>query len=174
MTTRDYVEIENLKVFWRNGILHSAGEIVNSQTFTIKKYNTDGSLAETSTFKHGKLLSKEVINRDGTVYQTFNYTYTSNGSIDKISRYRVNVLDTVVFLRDNQNIIGIRVKHNNVIIRKLDFEYSDNRVHCIDCSEHGNREYYCLTPVDDERWFQSLEATSLIMRKIKTALAVTV
>ncbi len=172
----DAGKIENLEVkdiFFQNGLKYTSSVFNNGNLVKLSRYFSNGKISQVLEYKDGLLDTKRIYNRDGNLLEIVTYTYYDTGDPASIIKESTNNLASVTFIRDDDGrIVNIRVRHNNIITRKVDYEYTKNGVICTDINQNTAVEYTILKPPPaDESWLVSTRANSIIMRKLLVAMA---
>ena len=166
--------VEN--TFFPNGGKYLSKIFEKDHLVELQRFFTNGTIAQNTTYKNDKVESKIFYDRNGNEYECFYFDYDDNDFLERISKHHSNTRSEVAFLYDDGGkIVKIRIKHNNIIIRMLDYYwYDDNSILCDDKSEERTTHYKCVTPPKaDEKWLAQVSPNSLVMRKLKNAFAIT-
>ncbi len=166
--------IEIYDVFFQNGRKYTSSIFSNGNLIKLSRYFTCGKLSSECDYKNGILSLKKIYTRDGTLAETITYSYYDTGKIASIIKESRNNIVSVTFIRDNtSNITNIRIRQNNIIIRMIDYEYTNNSVICSDTNQFGTVEYTLFKhPVADESWLAIHKPSSIIMRKLSMAMPI--
>lgn len=164
---------KTVKSFFPNGTMYSSSVYENDKLAKCSKFYSNGQLAQKVEYTKGNIVQKEVYNRSGEISETYSYHYDNMDYLEKIVNEKINTIYTVTFERDSysKKIRKIYVKQNNLIIRRLEFEYSNNQIICYERTNFQKLSYKLAhPPVADESWLNVAPANSLVMRKLRSAL----
>lgn len=164
---------KTVQSFFPNGTMYSSSVYENERLTKCSKYHSNGQLAQSVEYSKGKVVQKEIFNRHGERAESYSYFYDNSGDLEKIVNEKINTIYTVTFERDGyaKKIKRIYVKQNNLIIRRLEFEYSNNQIICFETTNKQKLSYKLpIPPTADERWLNVTPANSLVMRKLRSAL----
>lgn len=174
MNSRELCESrKTVKSFFPNGTMYSSSVYENEKLTRCSKFYSNGQLAQNVEYSKGKIVQKEVFNRSGEISETFNYYYDNMNFLEKIVNEKINTIYTAIFERDSysKKIRKIYVKQNNLIVRRLEFEYSNNQIICHEITNLQKLSYKLThPPIADESWLNITPANSLVMRKLRSAL----
>ena len=165
---------KTVNTYFPNGVIYSSAVYENNKITKCSKYYTNGCIAQKIGYSNGMIVLKEQYNRAGDMAEVISYAYDAFGQLEKITREKTNNIDFIIFERDEirKRIVRIYVKHNNIIIRRLEYTYyGDSNIECHD-ADYNNDIRYRITqaPCADESWLNINPRTSMVMRKLRTAL----
>ncbi len=173
MTGAEKIETED--IFFQNGTKYTSSVFCNGRLIKLSKYFSNGKISQIYEYHNGLIMTKNIYSRDGCLLEKISYSYYDNGEIASIIKEKTNLILSITFLVDDEtnNIVSIRIRHNNVIIRKLDYEYSGKCIHCTDIDQNSSAEYTLLKPpIASETWLAQTRANSIVMRKLLVAMSV--
>lgn len=166
-------QLETKDTYFVNGLKYATSVYCNGRPVKISKFFSDGKISQVLDYENAQLVVKTIYNRRGDVIEKVTYSYYDTGDLASVISEKVNSIVSATFIRDDDNkIINIRVRHNNLIIKKLDYEYSQTGIDCIEVTQSAEKVYKLTKPpIAGERWLIIPQQSSLVMRKLKVALA---
>ena len=163
-----------VRTYFPNGIVYSSAVYEDNKIVKCSKYFTNGNLAQKIQYQGGLITIKESFNRGGEKAETTFFYYNDVSDITKIVREKINKTITAIFEYDESSgkINYIYIKQNNIIIRRLEFEYGAKSIICNDATNDGKVTYFIMqAPIASEYWLDIASVSSLVMRKLKSAFS---
>ena len=169
---KENIEIKD--IFFQNGLKYTSSVFSNGNLVKLSRYFTSGKISQVLAYNNGLLESKKIYNRNGELVETISYDYYDTGEIASIIKECTNNIVSVTFIREEDGrISNIRIRHNNIITRRIDYEYTKNGVFCTDINQNASVEYTLLKPPEaGEEWLISQRPNSIVMRKLLAAMSV--
>ncbi len=165
--------LKTQNTYFINGLKYTTSVYCNGKPVKISKYFSDGKISQIYNYENGQLTLKTIYNRKGDIIEKISYSYYDYGDIATIISEKINSLVSVTFIQDEEHkIVNIRLRHNNLIIKKIDYEYSNSDIICTEVTQAGEKVYKLdKAPIAGEKWLTSPQKDSLVMRKLKVAMA---
>lgn len=170
---KDSKSKKTVKTYFPNGIVYCSAVYDDNKLVKCSKFHTNGKIAQRITYENGVMTIKENYNRCGERAETVYFAYNAEGNIEKITQEKINTTYTVIFNREaaTNKILTVYVKQNNIIIRRVEYEYTATGINCTDADYNQCSTYKTFKlPVADESWLNVNPTISLVMRKLRTAL----
>ena len=166
-------QFETKNTYFVNGLKYTTSVYCNGTPVKISKFFSDGKISQVLNYENGQIVLKTIYNRKGDVIERITYSYYDKGDLASVISEKINSIVSVTFIRDEDNrIINIRVRHNNLIIKKLDYDYSLTEIDCSEVTQTGEKNYKLVRPpVASEKWLAVPQQNSLVMRKLRVAIA---